>query len=117
MAKTYVGIGQRVRSTRAPTRDSVRKPQSLRARFEDQPERLGNFYSWVAEVGEKSVGRKSSDPMHTTNNLVSGYLVTFRSNYSVSILRNYKVLYNNRIKVGRYIAHGPMGVNNNNVLY
>lgn len=40
-----------------------------------------------------------------------GYLVTFRSNYSVNTLRNYKVLYNNRIKVGRYIAHGRMGVN------
>jgi hypothetical protein len=55
--------------------------------------------------------------MHTTNNLVSVYLVTFRSNYSVNILRSYKVLYNNRIKVGRYIAYGPMGVNNNNILY
>lgn len=66
--------------------------------------------------------------MHTTNNLISVYLFIFRANYSVNIFRgyfaaisqlfrSYKVLYNSRIKVGRYIAYGPMSVNNNNVLY
>jgi hypothetical protein len=56
----------------------------------------------------------------SANNL---HLLICLSTYSVkgllflNISYSYKVLCNNRIKVRVYIACGPVGVNNNNVLY